>query len=160
MHLLCALPNGNAIAICSICATLRYFGMRQLRYAAACHQVACRFSQSGWLFLGELKMLTKKTLVSALFAASIIGVAAMPLPSMAEDVISLNFGPPAAQYEAVPVAREGYIWSPGYYNYENDKHVWVKGESVPAREGYTYQPNRWQEKDGHWNLERARWEPK
>ena len=105
-------------------------------------------------------MLTKKTLVSTLFAASMIGVAAMPLPSMAEVDISLNFGPPAVQYEAVPVAREGYIWSPGYYNYENDKHVWVKGESVPAREGYSYQPNRWEEKDGHWNLNRARWEPK
>ena len=103
-------------------------------------------------------MLTKKMFVSTLFAAGMIGAVAMPLPSMAEVGISLNFGPPAVQYEVVPVAREGYIWSPGYYNYENDKHVWVNGESVRMREGYSYQPNRWVESNGRWNLERSRWD--
>jgi hypothetical protein len=103
-------------------------------------------------------MLTKKSLVSAFFAAGIIAAVATPLPSMADVGISLNFGPPAVQYEAVPVAREGYVWSPGYYNYENNRHVWVGGESIQVREGYSYRPNRWVEGGGRWNLERSHWE--
>lgn len=105
-------------------------------------------------------MFTKKALVSAMFAAGMFGVMAMPLPSMADVDINLGFGPPAAQVEVVPGPRQGYVWSPGYYNYENNKHVWVKGESIRAREGYTYEPNRWVEHDGRWNLERSRWDRK
>ena len=100
-------------------------------------------------------MLMKKVLVSALFA---IGAVAIPLPSMADVDVNLGFGPPAAVVEVVPGPRQGYVWSPGYYNYENNRHVWVKGESVREREGYTYQPNRWVEHDGRWNLERSRWD--
>jgi hypothetical protein len=103
-------------------------------------------------------MSVKRKLVSALFAASMIAAVATPLSSMADIGISLNIGPPAVQYEAVPVAREGYVWSPGYYNYENDRHVWVAGESIREREGYSYQPNRWVEHDGRWNLERSHWD--
>jgi hypothetical protein len=103
-------------------------------------------------------MLVKKVLVSALLAAGMIGAAALPLPSMAAVDIMLNFGPPAVQYEAVPVARPGYVWSPGYYDYRDNNHVWVRGESIRDRDGYTYQPNRWVERDGRWNLERSRWD--
>ena len=34
-------------------------------------------------------------------------------------------------------------------------NVWVKGESVRERDGYSYQPTRWVEDDGRWNLERS-----
>ena len=102
-------------------------------------------------------MFTKKALVSALFAAGMIGAVAMPLPSLAE-VVFVDRAPPAAQVEIVPGPRQGYVWSPGYYNYENNQHVWVKGESIREREGYSYQPNRWVEHDGRWNLESSRWD--
>ena len=105
-------------------------------------------------------MLTKKVLVSTLFAVGMIGAVAMPLPSLADVAVFVDRAPPAAQVEIVPGPRQGYVWSPGYYNYENDRHVWVKGESVRERDGYSYQPTRWVERDGRWNLERSHWDPR
>ena len=103
-------------------------------------------------------MFTKKVLISALFAAGMIGAVATPLPSVADVEVFLNVGPPAAQFERAPEPRQGYVWSPGYYDYQNNNHVWVSGESLREREGYSYQPNRWVERDGRWNLERGRWD--
>ena len=102
-------------------------------------------------------MFTKKVLVSALFAAGMLGAAAMPQTSSAAIDVYVNIAPPAERYERVPEARRGYVWSPGYWDYRRDKHVWVKGSSVRERHGYAYEPNRWVERDGRWNLERSRW---
>lgn len=102
-------------------------------------------------------MLIKKVLVSALFAAGVLGAVAMPLPSAAAVTIYANIAPPADRYELVPVERRGYLWSPGYWNYRGNKHVWVRGSQVRVRDGYSYEPNRWVERDGRWNLERSRW---
>jgi hypothetical protein len=108
-------------------------------------------------FSGEWNMLMKKVLVSALFAAGMIGAVATPLPSVAADVF-VNIAPPALRIEAVPEQRAGYVWAPGYWNYEHNNHVWVAGTSVREREGYVYQPHRWVEHEGKWNLEQGRWD--
>lgn len=102
-------------------------------------------------------MLMKKVLVSALFAAGMIAAVATPLPSVATVGVYVNVGPPANRYEAVPAPRRGYVWSPGYWDWRGNKHVWVKGTSVRERHGYSYQPHRWVEHDGRWNLESGRW---
>ena len=102
-------------------------------------------------------MFTKKVLVSALFAAGMLGAAAMPQTSVAAVEVYVTAAPPAERYERVPEARHGYVWSPGYWDYRHEKHVWVKGSSVRERHGYAYEPNRWVERDGRWNLERSRW---
>jgi hypothetical protein len=102
-------------------------------------------------------MLVKKVLVSALFAAGMLGAAAMPLPSAAAIDVYVNVGPPPDRYERVPDMRRGYVWAPGYWDYRGDKHHWKKGTWVRERQGYSYEPNRWVERDGRWNLERSRW---
>jgi hypothetical protein len=101
-------------------------------------------------------MLVKKVLVSALLAAGMIGAVAIPLPSVAAEVY-VTIAPPVLRYEAVPEQRAGYIWAPGYWNYENNNHVWVEGTSVQGREGYVYQPHRWVEHEGRWNQEQGHW---
>ncbi len=102
-------------------------------------------------------MLIRKVLVSALFAAGMLGAVATPLPSVAAVDVYVNIGPPPERFERVPEPRRGYIWSPGYWDWRGSHHVWVKGASVREREGYSYQPHRWVEHDGRWNLERSRW---
>lgn len=101
-------------------------------------------------------MLVKRVLVSVLFAAGMIGAVATPLPSLAVEVY-VNIAPPVLRYESVPEQRAGYIWAPGYWNYQNNNHVWVTGTSVQEREGYVYQPHRWVEHKGRWNQEQGRW---
>src|SRR6185295_15511074 len=80
--------------------------------------------------LEENKMFTKKVLVSALFAAGMLGAAAMPQTSIAAIDVYVNVAPPAERYERIPEARRGYVWSPGYWDYRKNKHVWVKGSQV------------------------------
>jgi hypothetical protein len=103
-------------------------------------------------------MLMKKVLVSALFAAGMIGTVATPLPSMAAVGVYVNVAPPPERSERVPAPRRGYVWSPGYWNWQGKRHVWVKGSWVRERRGYSYQPHRWVERDGRWYLERGHWE--
>ena len=103
-------------------------------------------------------MLMKKVLVSMLIAAGTIGALATPLTSAAAVDIQLNFGPPPARYEVVPAPRRGYVWVPGYWDWRGHHHAWISGGWVRERPGYAYQPNRWVERDGRWNLERGRWD--
>ena len=80
-------------------------------------------------------MFMKKVLVSALFAAGMIGAVATPLPSVAAVDIQLNFGPPAARYEVVPASRRGYVWAPGHWqwNANRNRHIWTVGYWERAR---------------------------
>ena len=105
-------------------------------------------------------MFVKKVLVSALFAAGMIGAVATPLPSVAAVDINLNFGPPAARYEAVPEPRRGYVWSPGYWQWSSNRsrHYWVAGSWQRARPGYAYHAPTWVERDGRWHHTASRWD--
>lgn len=103
-------------------------------------------------------MFTKKFLVSALMAAGLLGGAALPLPSIAAVDVYVNTAPPPPRHERIPEARRGYVWAPGYWNWQGNRHVWVKGHWVKERRGYAYRPNEWVERDGRWHLRRGGWD--
>jgi hypothetical protein len=103
-------------------------------------------------------MFTKKVMVSVLFAAGTIGAVVTPLPSIAAVDIQLNFSPPPVRVEPIPVPRRGYVWSPGYWDWRGNRHVWVEGFWIQERPGYYYRPHQWVERGGHWYLERGRWD--
>ena len=103
-------------------------------------------------------MWTKKALVSMLLAAGMIGGAAIPLQSMAQVSVELNFGPPPPRYEVVPAPRHGYIWAPGYWGWNGHRHVWYEGHWEHARPGYAYRAPQWVERNGRWYHEASRWD--
>lgn len=103
-------------------------------------------------------MIAKKVLVSALFAAGVIGAVATPLSSEAQVGVYLNIAPPAVRYEAVPAPRSGYVWSNGYWQYNGSQHVWVDGDWQSERPGYTYYQPRWVENNGRWGYQGSRWD--
>jgi WXXGXW repeat (2 copies) len=100
-------------------------------------------------------MWKRKAMLAALALAS-IGV--MPLPASAETRIFVDVAPPAPRHEVVPIARPGFVWAPGYWDWRNGRHVWVKGHWVRERKGYYWHPNRWEQRDGRWYFERGRWD--
>jgi YXWGXW repeat-containing protein len=90
--------------------------------------------------------------LSALLAASVFAA-----PAFAEVNLSINIGPPAPQYEVVPIMQPGYVWAPGYWGWSGERHVWIRGRSIAQREGYRWEPDRWEQHDhgyvrtaGHW----------
>lgn len=100
-------------------------------------------------------MLKRKLLLAA-FAASSIGF--MSLPASAAVGIYVDVAPPAPRYEVVPAARPGYVWQPGYWDWRNNRHHWVKGYWVKERHNMYWHPNRWEQHDGRWVLERGTWD--
>ena len=98
----------------------------------------------------------RKSLVVGLCAAAIAGMT-FPMTASAEVAIYLNIGPPPVRYEAVPVARPGYLWSPGYWNAKHNRHVWQAGHWERNRAGHNYAQPTWTQHDNRWQLKRGHW---
>ena len=71
--------------------------------------------------------------------------------------IVVEIAPPPAQVEVVPVMRRGYTWAPGYWGWQRDRHVWVRGHTIRTRNGYQWSPDRWNEVNGRHQFEAGRW---
>jgi WXXGXW repeat (2 copies) len=91
----------------------------------------------------------------AAVAATTAGVS----PAFARDNVSfsINVGPPPPRVEVVAASRSGYVWAPGYWNWNGHKHVWVKGHQMRERHGQRWVPDRWDQHDGRWRLEHGHW---
>lgn len=87
--------------------------------------------------------------------------AALPLQAIAQVSINLNIGtePPPPRHERVPAARSGYIWAPGYWNWDGHTHIWSAGHWERARPGYIYERPEWHQDNGKWNLNKGGWKP-
>jgi hypothetical protein len=98
----------------------------------------------------------RNSVLAALCLAS-IGGASIPTTASADVGIYFNTAPPPARYEAVPAARRGYSWSPGYWNAKGHRHVWQAGHWEKDRHGYYLSQSTWTQHDNRWQLERGRW---
>jgi hypothetical protein len=74
-------------------------------------------------------------------------------------VVDIDVAPPASRHENAP-ARVGYIYAPGYYQWDEGRHqhVWMKGEYQAERRGEHYVPNQWSEQNGRYHFNEGRWE--
>ena len=70
----------------------------------------------------------------------------------------ITVAPPPPRYEPIPAPRPGFIWSPGYWDWRGNRHIWISGGWVASRPGYVYTEPRWVQRDGRWLREEARWE--
>ena len=96
---------------------------------------------------------------NALLALCLAGgslAAGVATPATAD--IYVRIAPPAPRYEAVPVARPGWEWAPGYWNWSGRRYVWVKGHRVHAHGHAHWVPDRWVESNGRWRREHGHWD--
>jgi len=98
----------------------------------------------------------RKSLLVGMCAAA-LGVAAMPMAASADVAVYFNTAPPEARYEAIPAPRQGYVWSSGYWNAKNNKHVWQAGHWERDRSGYYMTQPAWTQHDNRWELQRGHW---
>jgi hypothetical protein len=89
----------------------------------------------------NLSMRAVRTFLIALF------MLAMPAASFAQVGISVSFGPPELPVYEQPVCPgDGYLWTPGYWAWDNDgeDYYWVPGTWVLAPEvGFLWTPGYW-----------------
>ncbi len=96
---------------------------------------------------------------NAILAVALAAGMSMPTAMARSNVeVELNFGPPAPVYEVVPPPRVGYVWAPGYWDYDGHRHVWAKGHWERERHGDHWANGEWHEQDGKWHLDRGHWE--
>jgi len=81
-------------------------------------------------------------------------VVANPAP-----VIVIDNPPPPPRYEPVPVARPGFVWVAGFWDWNprRNKHKWVKGHWESARAGHYYARPEWRQGPRGWELNRGGW---
>ena len=101
----------------------------------------------------------KRILVTV--AAALISTAAFTPVAQAQhnrtEVVVVQKAPPALRREAVPAARRGYEWIPGYWNWSGRRYTWVKGHYEKVRRGYVYARPEWRQGDNGWTLQRGGW---
>lgn len=91
---------------------------------------------------------------------SLVLSVALAAGSSAFAQISFNIvvAPPAPMYEVAPVMQPGYVWAPGYWAWNNDRHIWVRGRTIVQRDGYNWAPDRWVQQGGYYVRQPGRWE--
>jgi hypothetical protein len=97
----------------------------------------------------------KRTLI----LAALLGLgsaASTPLPAMAQVNVIIG-APPPPIYERVPVARHGYVWSQGHWEWNGRRHVWAPGVWLADRPGYAYSAPVWYQDRGHWQMRQGGW---
>lgn len=93
-------------------------------------------------------------------AVALAGAAAvvMPVQSFAKNGPAVSRpAPPAPRHEAIPAARKGYEWAPGYWEWKGKGYTWVKGHWERSRPGYTYRHAEWRQGPKGWELDRGGW---
>jgi len=104
--------------------------------------------------------MNKSTL--SLYAAAVLALSpAALLPTLAHAQVGINIiigdAPPPPRIETMPAARRGYVWAPGYWNWDGRRHDWVAGHWETERRGYQFRRAEWvRERDG-WRLDRGGW---
>lgn len=103
-----------------------------------------------------MKAILTATAAALIATASFAPAQAQPHHPRA-DVIIIKKAPPAPRHEAMPKARRGYDWVPGYWNWNGRRHEWVAGHWEKLRPGYVYQRANWHHDRDGWHLERGGW---
>ena len=91
-------------------------------------------------------------LTALLVAATSAGTA------LAQVNLNISLAPPAPQYEAVPTVPLGHAWAPGYWAWNGDRYIWIRGRQIVQRTGSRWEPDRWEHRDGHYYRHTGRWE--
>ncbi|MEQ6350773.1 YXWGXW repeat-containing protein [Ralstonia pseudosolanacearum] len=99
-----------------------------------------------------------------MFAACLLtaGAAWVAVPAQAQVSIGVQIGPtmppPPPQYEAVPVMPPGYVWAPGYWQWQEGRYMWRPGYRVHERQGYAYRAPRWEQGPNGWMMREGGWD--
>lgn len=98
------------------------------------------------------------------YAAAMLAIstaAFAPVQAMAQNQSSVSIvissAPPAPRFESVPAPRSGYVWAPGYWNWNGQRHVWNEGQWLRERSGNQYRRAEWVQENNRWRLNQGGW---
>jgi hypothetical protein len=99
----------------------------------------------------------KRTIVRSFNAvAGIASLLLMSFPSRGGGDIVVDVPPPAPRIEIEQAPRDGYVWSPGYWEWNGRFYKWIAGTFITERRGrwvadhWDPAGSRWHYVPGHW----------
>ena len=92
------------------------------------------------------------------FLCAMLAVGSVAMPAAAQISINIGVAPPPVRYEMVPAPRSGYTWAPGYWQWQDQRHVWATGRWIAVRPGSHWVADRWEPRDGRHYYQPGRWE--
>ncbi len=103
-------------------------------------------------------MNAKKLLLAALLASPlIVGLPSQAAHAQASFDLRIGTPPPPPRAYVLPPPRRGYVWAPGYWNWNGRRHVWVNGVWARERRGYVYSAPVWVQEGDRWRFRRGGW---
>lgn len=101
----------------------------------------------------------KQTLSLAALLITISAAVLAPTSASAQVNVNITLGdaPPPLRFESVPAPRAGYIWAPGYWNWDGGRHVWSAGHWERVRRNEVYVRPEWRQEDGRWRFVQGGW---
>lgn len=100
-------------------------------------------------------MYGKKLLLAALIASPLLVTQVAHAQSFD---IRIGQPPPPPRVVVVPGPRAGYVWAPGYWNWEGRRHVWREGHWERQRRGQRYVEPAWTPDGDRYGFRRGHWE--
>ncbi|MGO9995415.1 MAG: YXWGXW repeat-containing protein [Steroidobacteraceae bacterium] len=101
-----------------------------------------------------MKTLHKTSLATLLVASALLSPV---ITSAGADIVS-DTPPPAPRVEHEPAPRDGYVWAPGYWEWNGRFFNWISGTWVPERRGKHWVADRWEQLGSQWHYVRGHWE--
>jgi hypothetical protein len=102
-----------------------------------------------------MKNLHRFSLATLCLTASVL---ILPAVAFAGTDVTVDVAPPAARAERAPSPHDGYVWAPGYWDWNGHRYTWISGTFLPERRGLHWVPARWEQVGEHWQLVRGHWE--
>src|ERR1700734_3928430 len=109
--------------------------------------------------LGVAMRLIPYVFASLVFSVPVLDVAhAQATDCAVTGISSEDAPPPLPDYDQPPLPGPGYVWTPGYWAYNNVDYYWVPGTWVePPQIGYLWTPPYWGFANGAYFFHRGYW---
>jgi WXXGXW repeat (2 copies) len=99
--------------------------------------------------------ISRAMLITLCLGAGGIGTSTVASAGASGDV---GVAPPPAREERPPAPRDGYVWAPGYWDWNGHAYAWVSGHYIFERRGAHWVPDRWDQVGSHWQHVNGHWE--
>jgi hypothetical protein len=101
-----------------------------------------------------MNMLQKTLLLTLIGAGALIS----PTISLAGAEIVSDSPPPASRVEHEPQHRDGYVWAPGYWEWNGRFFHWTSGTWILEHRGKHWVADRWDQIQSQWHYVPGHWE--
>jgi hypothetical protein len=103
--------------------------------------------------------LRRGLLAATLLASPLLVLAPGEARAQMAIAVSITLAPPLLPvYAQPPMPEMGYVWTPGYWAYDNAAYYWVPGAWVlPPEVGYLWTPPYWGWSNGFYVFNRGYW---